>query len=250
MLQLLASFTWETPRMSIDLIESGPTSHRSLGNTFVSIALHAGLITLAVYATAKAGEPSVKVPIDTVTVFYPPEPKEPAHLRSTPAHPSASTTPELPRAPGPRAPIDIPDHLPPIDSPFGMVPAESLFVDRAVRGSGKGAAGSLTGSDSGEPMLASEVDRPAMAREGNPIPGYPALLERSGIEGRVLVQFVVDTLGRADMRSVKVLESTNELFVQSLEGALSKWRFYPAEAGGRKVKQIVQLPLRFIAPSR
>jgi len=89
-----------------------------------------------------------------------------------------------------------------------------------------------------------------MARDGNPVPGYPALLERSGIEGRVLVEFVVDTLGRPDMKSVKVLESSNELFVQSLESALPRWRFYPAEARGRKVKQIVQLPLRFIAPSR
>lgn len=236
--------------MSIDLIESARASHRSLGDTFVSIALHAGLITLAVYATANAGEPSVKVPIDSVTVFYPPEPKEPAHPRSTPAHPSTPTTPEPPREPGPRAPIDIPDHLPPIDSPWGMIPAESLFVDRGVRGSGKGAAGSLTGSDSGEPMLASEVDRPAMAREGNPIPKYPALLESSRMEGSVLVQFVVDTLGHADMQSFKVLESSNELFVQSLEIALPKWRFYPAEAGGRKVKQIVQLPLKFVAPPR
>jgi hypothetical protein len=31
---------------------------------------------------------------------------------------------------------------------------------------------------------------------------------------------------------------------------LPKWRFYPAEAAGRKVKQIVQLPLKFVAPSR
>ena len=250
MLQLLASFTWETPRMSINLIESGRASQRSLGGTVVSIALHASLITLAVYATANAGEPSVKVPIDTVTVFYPPEPKEPAHPRSTPAHPSTPTTPDLPPESGPRAPIDIPDHLPPIDTPSGMIPAESLFVDRGVRGSGKGAAGSLPRSDSGEPMFAFQVDRPAMARDGNPIPRYPALLESSRIEGSVLVQFIVDTLGHAEMQSLKVLDASNDLFVKSLESALPRWRFYPAEAGGRKVRQIVQLPLRFVAPTR
>jgi len=28
------------------------------------------------------------------------------------------------------------------------------------------------------------------------------------------------------------------------------WRFYPAEAGGHKVKQYVQLPIRFQAPPK
>jgi len=250
MLQLLASFTWETPRMSINLIESARASHRSLGGTFISIALHASLITLAVYATANAGEVNVKVPIDTVTVFYPPEPAEPAPKHGPPARPSAPSTPAVPRAPVLGPVIRIPDALPPIDASTGAMPAESLFADHGGSDAGKRGAGSLSGSGSGEPRFAFQVDKPAMARDGNPVPGYPALLERSGIEGRVLVEFVVDTLGRPDMKSVKVLESSNELFVQALESALPRWRFYPAEARGRKVKQIVQLPLRFIAPSR
>jgi periplasmic protein TonB len=250
MLQLLVSFTWETPHMSINLIESKRVSQRSIGGTFVSIALHASLITLAVYATASAGEVGVKVPIDTVTVFYPPQPAERAHSSTASARANHPTTPVLPRESRLHVPTDIPDKLPPIDSSLGALPAESLFASRDVPGSGKGGAGAITGSDSGEPMFVSQVDKPAMARDGNPNPGYPALLESSRIEGRVVVQFVVDTLGRADMHSLKVLESSNELFVQSLESALSKWRFYPAEAGGRKVKQIVQLPLRFVAPPR
>jgi periplasmic protein TonB len=236
--------------MSINLIESERVSQRSIGGTFVSIALHASLITFAVYATANAGEVGVKVPIDTVTVFYPPQPKEPAHPNDGSARPNHPAVPDLPREPGLHVPTDIPDKLPRIDSTIGRIAAESLFANRDVPGSGKGAAGAITGSDSGEPMFASQVDKPAMAHAGNPIPSYPGLLESSRIEGRVLVQFVVDTLGHPDMKSFKVLESSNELFVQSLKSALPRWRFYPAEAGGRKVRQIVQLPLRFVAPSR
>ncbi|HEY2897487.1 MAG TPA: TonB family protein [Gemmatimonadaceae bacterium] len=235
--------------MSINLIESERSSQRSLGGTFVSIALHASLITVAVYATANAGVIDVKVPIDTVTVFYPPQPEESPHTPHTPAHPDHSPTPALPREPVPRAPIDIPDKLPPIDSSIGRIPAESLFTSGAL-GAEKRGAGSLTGSDSGEPMRASEVDKPVAAREGNPVPKYPSLLESSRVEGSVLVQFVIDTLGSVEMQSIKVLASSNELFVQSLLTALPKWRFYPAEAGGRKVKQIVQLPLKFVAPRR
>lgn len=41
--------------------------------------------------------------------------------------------------------------------------------------------------------------------------------------------------------------SWNELFVRALAETLPDWRFSPAEAGGRKVKQVVQLPLKFVA---
>jgi protein TonB len=59
---------------------------------------------------------------------------------------------------------------------------------------------------------------------------------------------VVDTNGRADMSTFKVLQADNELFGASLKNVLPSWRFYPAEAGGHKVKQIVQLPVAFQAP--
>ena len=158
--------------MSINLIESQRRRERSLRGTFVSIALHASFITLAVYATANAGELNVKTPADAVTLFYPPQPKEPAHPHETPARPSRQLSRELPREPGLHVPVDIPDKLPPVDTSTGSLPAESLFAS-GVRSPGKHVAGSLTGSDSGEPMFASEVDRPVAAREGNPVPRIP-----------------------------------------------------------------------------
>ena len=236
--------------MSINLIESERRSQRSLRSTFVSIALHAGLITCAVYATASAGEVHVEVPIDTVTLIYPQPPKEVPRTPSTTVQSSDPTAPALPHEPVPRAPVDIPDELPPIDSSVGTtIPAESLFNGGGSITEGH-EVGSAMRSDSGEPMLASQVDKPVMARDGNPNPKYPSLLESTRIEGSVLVQFVVDTSGKADMGTFKVLSSSNELFASSLESTLPKWRFYSAEAGGRKVKQIVQLPLKFVAPHR
>jgi protein TonB len=143
--------------------------------------------------------------------------------------------------------VEIPDRLPPIDSQTVGVPAESLFTTRAGANDTHGTTSS-TGSESSEPLFASQVEKPAVARDGNPIPRYPSLLESSRVEGSVLVQFVVDTLGNADMSSFRVLQSSNEQFAQSLQATLPKWRFYPAETGGRKVKQVVQLPLKFVAP--
>jgi len=65
------------------------------------------------------------------------------------------------------------------------------------------------------------------------------------VEGEVLAQFVVDTTGRADMSTFKVLKSSHELFTQSVRNVLPQMRFYAAEIGGRKVKQMVQQPFTF-----
>jgi protein TonB len=247
MVQQFVSFAWETLRMSINLLESERRSQKSFGHTAISVALHAAAITLAVYATANALD-VIRATVEVPIPLYPPQPEKPA-----PAHPPVSRlptqTPVAPREPVIDPPIAVPDKLPPI-SPLGSeTPAESLFtIGRSGNDSGERGSGSAI--EAGEPWLESQVEKPAIPRDGNPSPAYPSTLERTRVEGTVLAQFVVDTLGRAEMRTFQVLASTNELFSASLRAALPRWRFYSAEAGGHKVKQIVQLPLKFVAPRR
>ena len=246
MSQLLVSFTWETPRVSIYLIESRRRPEKSFGESMISIAVHAVVITLAVYTTASAGE-RILPPSEGITPLYPPQPAKPTTTHTPVSHPSAPHAPATPHAPMINPPVDIPDKLPPIDSSLDASPPESLFT---IGGGDKGSSEPESGSgvDSGRPWSASQVERPALSRDYNPSPKYPSVLESSRTEGTVLAQFVVDTLGRADMGTFKVLESSNDLFSASVRAAIQQWRFYPAEAGGRKVKQIVQLPLKFVAP--
>lgn len=246
MSQPLVSFTWETPRMAINLIESRRNSQKSLRSTLVSVALHAAVITLAVYATASAGE-RVKAPGEVIVDIFPPQTAKPTTARSPVSHPAAPRAPAMPHGPVLDPPFEIPDRLPPIDSSVGTSLPESLFTNGGSR-DGSSESESGAGVDSGEPWSASQVEKPALPRDHNPNPKYPSMLETSRTEGTVLAQFVVDTLGRADMGTFRVLESTNELFSSSVRAAIQQWRFYPAEAGGRKVKQIVQLPLKFVAP--
>jgi protein TonB len=232
--------------MSINLIESERRSERSVAGTFVSIALHATLITLAVYATASAGAVRVTTVPDTVIKFYPPQTTHASSraLERTRSRPRPMTP--LPHEPGLEFPKAIPDSLPPVESPTTGIPIDSLFGSSGLGNAGRTAAtSSSAGSD--DPVSASEVDKPAVPRAGNRIPRYPSALESSRVEGRVLVQFGVDTLGSVDMSTFTVLESSNELFVRAFAETLSKWRFYPAEVGGRKVKQVAQLPLKFVA---
>ena len=84
-----------------------------------------------------------------------------------------------------------------------------------------------------------------MTRPGNPAPVYPPTLIKSGTGGHVLAQFVVNTDGRADMSTFKVLESTDSLFTKAVRDAMVRMRFFPAEIQGTKVRQIVQQPFVF-----
>ena len=246
MSKLHESFAWETTHMSISLIESKRASQKSVRSTVVSVALHAAVITLAVYASASARE-VVTGPVEIPTRIYPPLPAQPDHAPSR-VHPSTPTVPLAPRVTIIDPLVTIPDKLPAVDPTGGLAPPESLFK---IGGNDHRSSETSTaaGLDTGAPYSAMQVEKPALPRFGNPSPRYPSMLESSRVEGAVLAQFVVDTLGHADMTTFKILDSSNDLFSASLRSALANWRFYPAEAGGHKVKQIVQLPLKFIAPN-
>lgn len=93
-----------------------------------------------------------------------------------------------------------------------------------------------------------QVEKTVLPSPTNPTPPYPKLLRSAGVEGTVLAQFIVDTSGRADMSTFKVLESSHELFTQAVREALPGYRFFPAEIGGKKVRQVVQQPFTFALP--
>ena len=90
-----------------------------------------------------------------------------------------------------------------------------------------------------------QVEKPAEALPGGTRPAYPAALSAAHVEGQVLAQFVVDTAGRVEPGTFKVLETTNAVFADAVEAALPGMRFSPAELHGRAVRQVVQQPFVF-----
>ena len=230
-----------------NLIESKPQKKGGIGGTFVSVALHAIIITLAVYVTAHAGQKVVeKNRQEDVTFAKAPEPPPPP--------PEEKPPPDVVAAPPPpkgfqvlTAPINIPDKIPDVDLSKAVTDEKDFSGKGVAGGKANGVVGGVAQTD--QPYFEFQVEKPALPREGNPNPKYPSMLESSRVEGEVLAQFVVDTMGKADMSTYKVLQASNDLFASSLKATLPQWRFYPAEAGGHKVKQIVQLPLKFVAPN-
>lgn len=90
-----------------------------------------------------------------------------------------------------------------------------------------------------------EVEHGAQPMKGNVMPRYPETLLHQRLSGVVIAQFVVDTMGRAVMRTVKMLESPHPLMSFAVYTALGPMRFTPATIGDRKVPELVQQPITF-----
>jgi TonB family protein len=93
-----------------------------------------------------------------------------------------------------------------------------------------------------------QVERAASPIEGSPVPQYPDSLRATGLEGLVLVQFVVTADGLPVVSTFKVLRSNYRMFDESVRAALPMMKFRPAQVGGRAVSQLVQMPFEFKPP--
>jgi TonB family protein len=90
------------------------------------------------------------------------------------------------------------------------------------------------------------VDEPVEVVE-QPVPRYPPVLAQAGIMGRVELEYVVDTLGRAEPGSLHALTSTRPEFEAAARAAVLDSRYRPARLHGRVVRQLVRQMLSFLA---
>ena len=104
---------------------------------------------------------------------------------------------------------------------------------------------SPTSQPSDKPYFDFQVERPATVVPGSQGPEYPQALRAAKVEGKVLVQFVVDTMGVPQMSTFKVLKTDQPEFAEAVRTALATMRFEPARVGGRAVKQLMQSPFAF-----
>jgi TonB family protein len=89
-----------------------------------------------------------------------------------------------------------------------------------------------------------------------PAPAYPLSQWRQGIEAVVILEFVVDTAGRADRATIRAVPAAGlvaesykqqafEAFVNAARAAVERGQFEPARVGGCAVRQQVRLPFNF-----
>ena len=90
-----------------------------------------------------------------------------------------------------------------------------------------------------------EVDATVERYPGSGAPVYPTELADAGVEGVVRATYVVDTMGRVDTTTIRIMSSDHPLFTASVQTALGEMRFRPAKRRGQPVRQLVEQRFRF-----
>ena len=219
-----------------ELLESRARRARNRAGTVASIVAHVLIIALAVAATRtplsakRPGERVVPLPVLPV-------PSPVIHRAPESPYRDARRAPSTATVAAP-LPTTMPDvvlpGIPPID--LRVEPATSIGWPSGDRGVVSGTTSSASsGADHAIPF-APGVEKPAIALSDNPAPRYPEVLRRARVKGVVVVQVVIDTTGRADMSTLRVVSSDHPLMTEAVTTALPRARFLPAETGGRKVR--------------
>jgi len=228
-----------------NLLESKPQKTRSLGSTVFSLVLHAVIIGMSVLATKQVVEAAAEEVVQKVA-FVEIKKDEPPPPEDAPPPPDVVAAPPI--AKGFQvltAPINIPDVIPEIDLSKKLT-NEADFSGRGVAGGiAAGVVGGTPQVISDQPYFDFQVEKPVAPVPGTGSPRYPDILRSASVEGEVLAQFVVDTTGRVEVATFKVIRKSHDLFEAAVRSALPNMRFLPAEVGGRKVKQLVQQPFVF-----
>ena len=174
-------------------------------------------------------------------------------------HPIDPTWPEPgPRLPGPDgAPISSPIQPPSvpvnisttIPDPGPALPPGVLVTvnpDPGIMGAdtSRGIPGPNTSGTHGLTFDVRQVDeQPELL--SHPTLRYPDVLRRAGIEGRVMVEVVLDSLGRAEPGSARVASSSHQLFDPEAVAVVSGSVYRPARVSGRAVRVRVRVPVSF-----
>lgn len=221
------------------LLESGPHAPRgSRAWPMVSVVFHTAMIVAAVVATARVPAARVFEVTRTSLVYASP-------ARSTAPAPAAGVVPTQTRpaivAPAVAfAPVALrfPELTPSAAiEPMPMQPSAGQLAPSGIL------PGTLPGD--GEVHTARSVDRPVLPDARNPQPEYPALLRASGLEGEVLVRFIVDAAGRVEAASIEIASASHLLFGDAVRRWLLLTRYRPAEVSGTPVRQRVEQRVEF-----
>ncbi|HEU5169704.1 MAG TPA: energy transducer TonB [Gemmatimonadales bacterium] len=239
------------------LVASGWRAGRPLGESLLSLGLHAVVIFGAVEASRNVARAASDRPADTTMLFLlrpdpdPPPPKPPEVSAPPPAAVIVATPP-------PKgfqtvvAPEDMPTAIPPVDlSQPALDPrnftgkgVEGGIADGVIGGTGPVDAPVTVTAAVSAVFTAAELDEPAQVIH-QPEPRFPPVLQAAGVEGAVQLEFVIGTTGKVENRSVTVILGTDSAFAEPAREAILGSTFRPARMQGRAVRQLARQTVRF-----
>jgi len=216
------------------LIESKRQSQKGklAGTSLASIVFHTLVIGGAIYATLTASETEGGIVVDTALVFI---------QQETQKQPDQPPPPQLDvQLKGFQtivAPTDIPTNIPPVNLQEHFDPKD--FSGVGVEG---GVASGIVPTGD---VFSVDVVQEKPERLAGPPPVYPPLLQQAGIEGTVMVQAIIDTMGRVEPGSIRITQTANPGFNESAKATVLKSLFRPARVYGKAVRVLIQIPIAY-----
>lgn len=205
----------------------------------VSLAVHATLLFAFDHppAAGKPGKPVTRAQVEPTMRITDPERDVPADDNEPPA----KGAPEVDRP----AQEDIPRPLKPLDIPIESASPAPRSDRRdwkmdCMPGNPEGIEGGLKWD--GKIVSASGLDNAPNARV-QLSPDYPFAAKQEGLEGEVVVEFLVEESGRVS--NPRVVRSSNPVFDEPSLRAVLKWHFEPGKRDGRVVRFRMAVPLVF-----
>ncbi|MCZ6917662.1 MAG: TonB family protein [Gemmatimonadetes bacterium] len=229
------------------LIVSNPQGNafkKGLPSTVMSTVIHGLLIWGAVNATMTADVNEEEVVGDTTMIFLTEEEPEPEPEEEPPPQQQVLTLDPPPKGfQTLDAPIDIPTEIPPIDLTERFDPRDfsGVGVEGGVFSGVQGGTGPVDFSQTFNEAAVDE--RPE--RISGPMARYPEMLRQAGIEGVVLLEFVIDTSGHVERETIKILSSTNRAFEGPAREVVRRSLFRPGRVRGQAVRVLVQQQIGF-----
>jgi len=197
------------------------------GRVLLAAALHGAVIFGAIKATAPDAAPPAPREVRLVDLVLSSPDPEPAAASAEPE--GIAAAPQLEELIAP--PSDVPVTIPPIKAG----PALDLSRFRTIA-PGPTAAPAGTPGMEARIIAAGEADDPASVLY-QPSPRYPPVLQAAGLEGKVLLEFVIDTAGHPEPASLRVIERTREGFDAAALETIQRSLFRPARVRGTVVRQ-------------
>jgi periplasmic protein TonB len=221
------------------LFESKSAERRITFGTAASVAVHLILIGAAAFVTTAAAKIDDSPEKPTKLIYVKPMSHVAVSRTSRQTTTPRNALPsQLPRSVS--VSVDIPTSLPALTASLAVAGPSDFPATATSFGPTGSDTITANSSNARRAYDVHEVERAAYALGGNAGPQYPSALRSAGLEGQVVVQFIVNTDGRADAGSIRVVSATNDLFSAAVQRALPKMRFAPALIGRKAVPQFVQ----------
>jgi len=207
-------------------------------STMMSVIVHVALVYGVIAVTMQSAPAEPTRIVGAIRIEFPDPMRSAAPARTAPPAVAALERPDI--------------VVPPTEIPHGIAPIEpgpdvQSFTppwsapsrEFSWGGLGEGSGGGLSAL-----FYQEVVDDPPRLISTPPM-RYPEALRTAGVEGRVVVEVVIDTTGHPEPETLRILVGDRAAFEEEATRLVLGSLFRPGKVRGRPVRALVKVPVAF-----